>query len=108
MDPAARRLVVGHRQPSGFGVTTSLAAAPNGTLTLATTSGIYYLPSGGERWQPSSATGGGAPKGGFSYVGMTTDDQGVAVPADTSLHEIWMTSDGGASWAPATSITPGH
>jgi hypothetical protein len=92
----------------GVGRTTSLAAAPDGTLTLATTSGIYYLPSNGERWQPSNATGGGAPAGGFSYVGMTTDDQGVAVPADTSLHEIWMTSDGGASWAPATSITPGH
>jgi hypothetical protein len=93
---------------SDFGITTSLAAAPNGTLTLATTAGIYYLPSGGERWQPSSAAGRGAPKGGFSYVGMTTDEQGVAVPADTSLHEIWMTSDGGASWAPATSITPGN
>jgi hypothetical protein len=93
---------------SGVGVTTSLAAAPNGTLTLATTSGIYYLPSSGARWEPSNATGSGAPKGGFSYVGMTTDDQGVAVPADTSLHEIWMTSDGGATWAPATPITPGH
>jgi hypothetical protein len=93
---------------SGVGVTTSLAAAPNGTLTLATTSGIYYLAAGGARWEPSDATGGGAPKGGFSYVGMTTDDQGVAVPADTSLHEIWMTSDGGATWAPATPITPGH
>ena len=33
---------------SGFGVTTSLAAAPNGTLTLATTSGIYYLASNGD------------------------------------------------------------
>ena len=93
---------------SDFGVTTSLAAAPNGTLALATSTGIYYLPAGGERWQPSSATGSGAPKGGFSYVGMTTDEQGVAVPADTSLHEVWMTSDGGASWAPATSITPGN
>ncbi len=38
---------------------------------------------------------------------MTTDDQGVAVPADTSLHEIWMTTDGGVTWAPAASITPG-
>ncbi len=59
-------------------------------------------------WKPSNATGTGAPKGGFSYVGMTTDDQGVAVPADTSLHEIWMTADGGDTWAPATSITPGN
>jgi hypothetical protein len=93
---------------SGFGITTSLAAAPNGALTLATTSGIYYLPSGGKRWEASNAAGSGAPKGGFSYIGMTTDDQGVAVPVDTSLHEIWMTTDGGASWAPATSITPGN
>jgi hypothetical protein len=91
-----------------FGTMTSLAAAPNGTLTLATTTGIYYLPAGGERWEPSNAVGSGAPKGGFSYVGMTTDDQGVAVPADTSLHEIWMTADGGATWTPATSITPGN
>jgi len=38
---------------------------------------------------------------------MTDDEQGVAVPADTSLHQIWMTSDDGASWAPATSIVTG-
>ena len=73
---------------------------------LATTTGIYALPSDGERWQPSSATGTGAPSGGFSYVGMTTNTQGVALPADTSLHEIWMTFDGGATWNPSTSITP--
>ncbi len=46
-----------------FGTMTSLAAAPNGTLTLATTTGIYYLPHGGERWQPSNATGTGSPEG---------------------------------------------
>jgi hypothetical protein len=91
-----------------FGTMTSLAAAPDGTLTLATTTGIYVLSDTTERWEPSNATGTGAPKGGFSYVGMTTNKQGVAVPADTSLHEIWMTTDGGATWAPATSITPGH
>jgi hypothetical protein len=93
---------------SGFGITTSLAAAPNGALTLATSTGIYVLPADGDGWKPSSATGAGAPKGGFSYVGMTTADQGVAVPADTSLHEVWMTTDGGYTWAPATSITPGN
>jgi hypothetical protein len=92
---------------SDFGVTTSLAAAPSGALTLATTTGIYVLSADGDGWKPSNATGSGAPAGGFTYVGMTTDDQGVAVPADTSLHEVWMTTDGGASWAPATSITPG-
>jgi hypothetical protein len=93
---------------SGFGVTTSLAAAPNGTLTLATTAGIYVLADGDERWQASDATGRQAPSGGFSYVGLTTDEQGVALPADTSLHEIWMTFDGGQTWSPATSITPGN
>jgi hypothetical protein len=91
-----------------FGITTSLAAAPNGALTLATTTGIYILPADVERWKPSSATGTSAPPGGFSYVGMTTDDQGVALPADTSLHEIWMTFDGGQTWSAVTSITPGN
>jgi hypothetical protein len=93
---------------SDFGITTSLAAAPGGALTLATTTGIYVLSADGDGWKPSNATGAGAPKGGFSYVGMTTADQGVAVPADTSLHEVWMTTDGGYTWAPATSITPGN
>jgi hypothetical protein len=92
---------------NGLGTMTSLAATPNGmTITLATTTGIYVL-SGGV-WKPSNATGSGATAGGFTYVGMTTDDQGVALPADTSLHEIWMTTDGGYTWAPATSITPGN
>lgn len=38
---------------------------------------------------------------------MTTNDQGVALPANASLHEIWMTFDGGQAWAPRTPITPG-
>jgi hypothetical protein len=91
-----------------FGITTSLGAAPDGTLTLATTAGIYVLPADVDRWESSSVTGAQAPPGGFSYVGMTSDDQGVAVPADTSLHQIWMTRDGGQTWNPATSITPGN
>jgi hypothetical protein len=28
------------------------------------------------------------------------------VPADESLHEIWMTFNGGQTWAPVTPITP--
>jgi hypothetical protein len=97
----------GVRDLAGLGTMTSLAATPDGmTVTLATTTGIYVL-SGGV-WEPSNATGTGAPEGGFSYVGMTTNHQGVALPADTSLREIWMTTDGGANWAPATSITPGN
>lgn len=88
-------------------VITSLAAAPNGTLVLATTSGLYVLPAGSNQWKLTNAAGKAAPSGGFSYVGMTTNEQGVAVPKDSSLHEIWMTFDGGVTWAPATPILPG-
>ena len=86
----------------------SLTAAPDGTLVLATDSGLYVLPVGGTQWKLTNATGSGGPAGGFSYVGMTTDEQGVAVPWDTSLHEIWMTFDGGQTWAPTAPITPGN
>jgi hypothetical protein len=95
---------------SSVGTATSLAAAPGpaGNLTMATSTGIYVLSTDNGRWSASNAAGPAAPQGGFSYVGMTTDEQGVALPADTSLHEIWMTSDGGVTWNPATSITPGN
>ncbi|HSZ42650.1 MAG TPA: hypothetical protein VK817_22035 [Trebonia sp.] len=138
---------------------TSLAAAPNGALVLATTDGVYVLPSGSSTWQAATAAGAGAtsgglsaggtsgnsapstagasasvspsssatsggtstggtstggtsnsgsgatdsglPSGGFSYIGMTSDSQGVAIPADTSLDEIWLTTDGGLTWSPS-------
>ena len=35
---------------------------------------------------------------GFGYVGMTTDDQGIALPADPSAGTVWFTFDGGQSW----------
>ncbi len=38
------------------------------------------------------------PSGGFSYVGMTSPQQGVAVPADTAQHAVWFTFDGGRTW----------
>jgi photosystem II stability/assembly factor-like uncharacterized protein len=93
---------------TGFGAMTTLTAAPNGTLVLATTAGLYVLPVGTAQWKPTSATGSNAPKGGFSYVGMTTDGQGVALPSDMELQEVWMTLDGGLAWAPSHSITPGN
>ena len=77
---------------------TSIAATSSGTLVLATNRGIYLLSEAAAHWQASSATGSQAPPGGFSYVGMTTSEQGVALPADTSRHEIWMTADGGKTW----------
>lgn len=97
---------------TNIGTPTSLAAASGGTLILATTTGIYVQPRTGPssagQWQPSNATGSAAPAGGFSYVGMTTPSQGVAIPADTGLHEIYLTRDGGATWTPSTPIVPGQ
>jgi hypothetical protein len=89
------------------GQLTSFTAGLDGTLVLATNQGLYVLPAGSSRWIATNATGSGAPQGGFSYVGMTTSLQGVALPTDTSLHEIWMTFNGGLTWSPRTPIAPG-
>jgi photosystem II stability/assembly factor-like uncharacterized protein len=73
----------------------SVAVSPIAALMLATTSGILVY--NGTNWQQATLND-TAPAGGFSFVGMTTATQGVALPADTSLHEIWMTVDGGMTW----------
>jgi hypothetical protein len=88
--------------PAG-GTATSLAAASGDLAVLGTSTGIDYSRDGGANWQPatfSSAAGASqaAPAGGFSYVGMTTADNGVAVPAMPGLGDILTTSDGGQSW----------
>jgi hypothetical protein len=86
-------------QPPPAGTATSLASASGGQVILATTAGIDYS-SDGQTWQSATITG-GSPQGGFSYVGMTTATQGVALPADASLGEVFITSDGGQTWAPS-------
>lgn len=83
------------------GAMTSFATTSGGKLLLATTTGIFYLPSGSSRWHAASVQGLGQIHGGFSYVGMTTTERGVAVPADASAHEIYLTTDGGLTWTPA-------
>jgi len=87
------------------GTATALAAASGGLVVLATSTGIDYSPDGGIQWQPSSFTT-SAPAGGFGYVGMTTAAQGVAVPSDSSLGEVFTTSDSGRTWQ-ASRIAPG-
>ncbi len=88
----------------GAGTATSLAASSGDLIVLATTAGIDYSSDGGTSWQAATfgpspgAQGSGAPAGGFSYVGMTTATQGVAVPARSGLGEVFVTADGGASW----------
>ena len=83
----------------------SLPSASSGTVVpatvvLATTAGIEYSADGGKSWRKAKFTI-GPPTGGFSYVGMTGSKLGVAVPADSSLGEIFTTSDGGKTWQPS-------
>jgi len=81
------------------GTATSLAVAPGGAIVLATSAGLYYaLASPGTiSWYLANLTS-QAPAGGYSFVGMTTTLEGVAVPANSGLHEIFVTTDGGRTW----------
>jgi hypothetical protein len=94
--------------PAFEGVATSVAGSPAGNLLLGSTTGLELLPAGGTRWQQASVSG-GVPAGGFSFVGMTTGTQGVAVPADPKAGAVWFTYDGGLTWvrSPISSGLPG-
>jgi photosystem II stability/assembly factor-like uncharacterized protein len=80
---------------SAPGTATSVAGTVTGTIVLATTAGLQVSTDGGVSW---AAARGALPSGGFSYVGMTSAAQGVAVPADVTQHAVWFTFDGGLSW----------
>jgi photosystem II stability/assembly factor-like uncharacterized protein len=82
-----------------LGLATSVAATPDGTYVLATGRGIDVRPAGNGAWQAATLTG-PAPAGGFGYVGMTTDAQGIALPADPAVGTVWFTFDGGQTWRP--------
>jgi hypothetical protein len=82
------------------GIAASLAASPSAAVVLATDRGIELLPQGETAWQAATLTR-PAPAGGFGYVGMTSDDQGVALPADPSAGTVWFTYDGGQTWTPS-------
>ena len=45
--------------------------------------------------------------GGFSWVGLTSREQGVAVPADPAQHAVWFTHDGGRTWGVSAIKNPG-
>jgi hypothetical protein len=85
------------------GTPTSLSSAARGQAVLATAAGIEYSANGGLTWQAAKFSGAGSgtagPAGGFSYVGMTNATQGVAVPADSELGSVYVTSDGGQTWS---------
>jgi photosystem II stability/assembly factor-like uncharacterized protein len=82
-----------------LGLATSVAATPDGTYVLATGQGIDVQPAGSGAWQAATLNG-PAPAGGFGYVGMTTDAQGIALPADPAVGTVWFTFDGGQTWRP--------
>jgi hypothetical protein len=79
------------------GVAFGLAADSADTVLLATDQGIDLLPAGELSWRAATIRG-GAPADGFRYIGMTTDDQGIALPADPSAGSVWFTFDGGHTW----------
>jgi hypothetical protein len=87
-------------QAPARGIAMSLSGTPGGPVLVATRSGIDVSvnapgASGTLTW--GTARGATAP-GGYSYVGMTTSQQGVAVPANVSMDAVWFTYDGGAHW----------
>jgi hypothetical protein len=77
----------------------SIASGTVGQVVIATSAGIYQSADNGTTWRSARITG-GTPAGGFSYVGMTNADQGVAVPTDAALGEIYVSTDGGLRWQP--------
>jgi photosystem II stability/assembly factor-like uncharacterized protein len=83
----------------------SLTVAPtSGSLVMATNTGIYYS-TDETSWHPAQFGSAGhlsysGPAGGFNYIGMTTTLQGVAMPANPQLGEIFTTTDGGRTWQP--------
>src|SRR5215471_14729026 len=85
-------------QAPAAGTASFLSASPSGALVLATSLGIEVSTDGGTTWL---AAGGTMPPGGFAYAGMTTDTQGVAVPAGPAQQGVWLTYDGGRTWQPS-------
>jgi hypothetical protein len=81
------------------GVAFSIAASPQDTVILGTDRGIEVLPAGATAWQAAALAGAG-PAGGFGFVGMTTSEQGVALPANPKTETVWFTFDGGQTWRP--------
>lgn len=78
------------------GTPTALAGSSPDIVVLATTARIYYSDNSGASWHAASVTA-AAPRG-FSYIGMTTPNFGVAVPTFAGLGEVFVTNDGGQTW----------
>jgi len=79
------------------GSITSLASGTAGQVVLATSAGIYQSANSGKTWRRARVVG-GAPIGGFSFVGMTNATHRVAIPADAALGLVYVSTDGGLRW----------
>jgi hypothetical protein len=82
------------------GIAMSLSGTPTGPVLVSTGSGIDFSTnapgaSGALTWRTAR---GATAAGGYSFVGMTTSLQGVAVPANVNLDAVWFTYDGGGHW----------
>jgi photosystem II stability/assembly factor-like uncharacterized protein len=89
-----------------WGITTQLAAAPDGTLAASSYSigSWIYRNAGGTTWTTSADLGDGGM--GWNDIVFTTDEVGYVIhgpagsPCCTQVGELWQTQDGGATWAP--------
>ncbi|MGN6792591.1 MAG: hypothetical protein ACTHJW_09405 [Streptosporangiaceae bacterium] len=81
------------RIPVPADAATSLAVSPAGPLILASRTGLFYSKDG-RVWRQAK---GPVPAGGFSFAGMTTSTNGVAV-AEAPVQAVYITTDGGLTW----------
>jgi hypothetical protein len=86
-----------------LGITTQIAAAPNGTIAMASFSigSWIYRNTGGSSWSTSVDLGDGG--AGWNDIDFTTNDVGFVVHGPEALFgpgELWGTTDGGATWGP--------
>lgn len=86
-----------------LGITTQIAAAPDGTIAMATSSiGSWtYRNTRGSSWTTSVDLGDGGE--GWNDIVFTTNQTGFVVHGPEAVFgpgELWGTTDAGASWAP--------
>jgi len=90
-----------------YGITTQLAAAPDGTLVAASYSiGTWiYRNAGGKTWTTQVDLGDGGM--GWNDVLFTTDQVGFVIHGPAAVccqghsGQLWETDDGGLTWGPA-------